>query len=103
MLFLSFLLLTLQDGQRYTHLHGQKHHLEFIKSTASQAPIPERLECLGWDGECKILTPTPTLSLLLQVVLEPSLEEHCLGLVCYLPEAISENPGIIEYTEIALL
>lgn len=32
-LFLSFLLLTLQDGQRYSHFNGQKHHSEFIKST----------------------------------------------------------------------
>ena len=37
------------------------------------------------------------------VVLEPSLQKHRLGLVHYLLEAISENPGIIKYTEIALL
>lgn len=42
-------------------------------------------------------------SILLWVVLEPSLQEHRLALVHYLLEAISENPGIIKYTEIALL
>lgn len=71
-----------------------------------QLPRPQSQSVLsvwGGTGGCKILTPTPPLSLLLQMVLEPSLEEHCLGLVCYLPEAISENPGIIKYTEIALL
>lgn len=40
MSFLSFLLFLLQDGQRYSHFNGQKHHSEFIKSTASQGPTP---------------------------------------------------------------
>lgn len=61
MLFRSFCpSFNLTEWTKILTLIWTKHHLEFIKSTASQAPIPERLEYLGWGRGMQNFNAHPT-------------------------------------------
>lgn len=87
-----------------THTLMDKNITQSLLKVQLPRPHSRAPESLGTGPRgAKRYPPPPALSIPPRVVLEPSFEEHGLGLVCYLLEAISENPGIIKYTEIALL